>query len=68
MIEIRAPHSGDAEPYWNLRREALEREPLAFGAGRIPTHAIASGGWALKVGHRCADLEVMVLDLKGESA
>jgi len=30
-MEIRKLHPDDAKSYWNLRYEALQREPLAYG-------------------------------------
>jgi ribosomal protein S18 acetylase RimI-like enzyme len=45
-IEFRRLNEGDAAAYWNLRYEALEREPLAFGKAAEEHRATTVEEWA----------------------
>ena len=47
-IEFRRLNEGDAAAYWNLRYEALEREPLAFGKSAEEHRATTVEEWATR--------------------
>ena len=47
-IEFRRLNESDAAAYWDLRDEALEREPLAFGKSAEEHRATTVEEWATR--------------------
>ena len=47
-IEFRRLNEGDAAAYWNLRYEALERDPLAFGKSAEEHRSTTVEEWAVR--------------------